>query len=127
MSVCLSIRLFVRLYPILFAIFQPTTFRKKDYLSRRRTAGFFDPKPNSSGIVVKLGPSQIKVFPYISSISEKQAMFFNCYHKVIVKYKYFRKSFSLEALKTAGRGSNLGFNYSHLEKQDKKLLTEVVT
>jgi hypothetical protein len=35
-----------------------------------------------------------------------------------VKYKYFRKSFSLEALEAAGSDSNLGFNYSHLEKQD---------
>jgi hypothetical protein len=50
----------------------------------------------------------------MSSISEKQSMFFNWYHKVIVKYKYFRKSFSLEALEAAGSGSNLGFNYSHL-------------
>jgi hypothetical protein len=48
-------------------------------------------------------------------------------HKVIVKYKYFRKSFSLEALEAAGSGSNLGFNYSHLEKQDKESLTDVVT
>jgi hypothetical protein len=54
-------------------------------------------------------------------------MFFNWYHKVIVKYKYFRKSFSLEALEATGSGSNLGFNYFHLEKQDKKSLTEVVT
>jgi hypothetical protein len=54
-------------------------------------------------------------------------MFFNWYHKVIVKYKYFRKSFSLEALEAAGSGSNLGFNYSHLEKQDKESFTEVVT
>jgi hypothetical protein len=43
----------------------------------------------------------------------------------IVKYKYFRKSFSLEALEAAGTGSNLGFNNSHLEKQES--LTEVVT
>jgi hypothetical protein len=54
-------------------------------------------------------------------------MFFNWYHKVIVKYKYFRKSFSSEALEAAGRGSNLGFNYSHLEEKDKESLTEVVT
>jgi hypothetical protein len=54
-------------------------------------------------------------------------MFFNWYHKVIVKYKYFIKSFSLEALEAAGSGSNLGFNYSHLEKQDKESFTEVVT
>jgi hypothetical protein len=54
-------------------------------------------------------------------------MFFNWYHKVIVKYKYFRKSFSLEALEAAGSGSNLGFNYSYLEKQDKKSFTEAVT
>jgi hypothetical protein len=40
---------------------------------------------------------------------------------VIVKYKYFRKSFS------ASGSSNLGFYYSHLEKQDKESLTEVVT
>jgi hypothetical protein len=55
-------------------------------------------------------------------------MFFN-YHKrlYIVKYKYFRKSFSLEALEAAASGSNLGFNYSPLEKQDKESLTEVVT
>jgi hypothetical protein len=54
-------------------------------------------------------------------------MFFNWYHKVIVKYKYLRKSFSLKALKAAGSGSNLRFDYSHLEKQDKQSLTEVVT
>jgi hypothetical protein len=54
-------------------------------------------------------------------------MFFNWYHKVIVKYKYFRKKKSLEALEAAGSGSNVGFNYSHLEKQDKESLTEVVT
>jgi hypothetical protein len=52
-------------------------------------------------------------------------MFFNWYHKVIVKYKFFRKSFSLEALEAAGSGFNLGFNYSHLEKQDKESLREV--
>jgi hypothetical protein len=33
----------------------------------------------------------------------------------------------LEALKAAGSGSNLGFNYSYLEKQDKKSFAEVVT
>jgi hypothetical protein len=54
-------------------------------------------------------------------------MFFNWYHKVVVKYKYFRKKNSLEALEAAGSGFNLGFNYSHLEKQDKELFTEVVT
>jgi hypothetical protein len=54
-------------------------------------------------------------------------MFFTWYHKAIVKYKYFRKSFSLEALEAAGSGSNLWFNYSYLEKQDKESLTEVVT
>jgi hypothetical protein len=36
----------------------------------------------------------------------------------------FLNCFSLEA---AGSGSNLGFNYSHLEKQDKESLTEVVS
>jgi hypothetical protein len=46
-------------------------------------------------------------------------MFFNWYHKVILKYKYYRKSFSLEALKAAGSGSNLGFNYCHLEKPNR--------
>jgi hypothetical protein len=46
-------------------------------------------------------------------------MFFNWYQKVIVKYKYFRKNFSLEALEAAGSGSNLGFHYSHLEKQQQ--------
>jgi hypothetical protein len=54
-------------------------------------------------------------------------MFFNWYHKVIVKYKYFRKTNSLEALEAAGSGSKLGFSYSHLEKQDKESFTEVVT
>jgi hypothetical protein len=54
-------------------------------------------------------------------------MFINWYHKVVVKYKYFTKSFSLEALEAAGRGSNLRINYSHLEKQDKESFTEVVT
>jgi hypothetical protein len=54
-------------------------------------------------------------------------MFFNWYHKVIVKYKYIGKFFSLGALELAGSGSNLGFNYSHLEKQDKESLTEAVT
>jgi hypothetical protein len=33
----------------------------------------------------------------------------------------------VEALEAAGSGSNLGFNYSHFEKQDKESLTEVVT
>jgi hypothetical protein len=33
----------------------------------------------------------------------------------------------MEALEAAGSGSNLGFNYSHLEKQDKESLTDVVT
>jgi hypothetical protein len=33
----------------------------------------------------------------------------------------------MEALEAAGSGSNLGFNYFHLEKQDKVALTEVVT
>jgi hypothetical protein len=54
-------------------------------------------------------------------------MVFNWYHKVIVKYKYFKTSFTLEALEASGSGSNLGFNYYHLEKQDKESLTEVVT
>jgi hypothetical protein len=45
----------------------------------------------------------------------------------IVKYKYFRKNISLEALEAAGSDSNLGFNYSHLENQAKESLTEVVT
>jgi hypothetical protein len=64
---------------------------RENYLSTRNTALFFDPKPRSSGTELRLGPSQIKVFPYISSISEKQSMFFNWYHKVVVKYKYFTK------------------------------------
>jgi hypothetical protein len=42
------------------------------------------------------------------------------------KYKISEKVFSLEALEAAGSGSHLGFTYSHLEKQDKKSLTEVV-
>jgi hypothetical protein len=58
-------------------------------------------------------------------------MFFNWYHKFIVKYKYFTKKNSFEALElaleAAGSGSNLGFNYSHQEKQDKVSLTAVVT
>jgi hypothetical protein len=33
----------------------------------------------------------------------------------------------LKPLEVAGSGFNLGFNYSHLEKHDKKPLTEVVT
>jgi hypothetical protein len=33
------------------------------------------------------------------------------------KIKIFQKKNSLEALEAAGSGSNLGFNYSHLEKQ----------
>jgi hypothetical protein len=54
-------------------------------------------------------------------------MFFNLYHKIVVKYKYYRKSFSLEALEAASSGSNVGFNYSHLEKQDKESFKEGVT
>jgi hypothetical protein len=50
----------------IFAIFQPTIFKfwilREDYLSTRSTAGLFDRKPRSSGIELRLGPSQIKVF-----------------------------------------------------------------
>jgi hypothetical protein len=93
---------------------------REDYLSTRSTAGFSDPKPRSSGIELRLewNPLKLTFFPYISSISEKQSMFFNWHHKVIVKYKNFRKKIL---------GSNLWFNYSHLEKQDKESLTDVVT
>jgi hypothetical protein len=45
---------------------QPTIFKfwilREDYRYTRRTAGFFDPKPRSSGIELRLRPSQIKVF-----------------------------------------------------------------
>jgi hypothetical protein len=41
------------------------------------------------------------------------------------KIQIFQKKNSLKALKTAGSGSNLGFNYSHLEKQDKESLTDL--
>jgi hypothetical protein len=43
------------------------------------------------------------------------------------KIQIVQKKIFFEALETAGSGSNLGFNYSHLEKQDKESLTEVVT
>jgi hypothetical protein len=43
------------------------------------------------------------------------------------KIQIFQKKNSLEVLEAACSGFNLGFNYSHLEKQDKKSLTEVVT
>jgi hypothetical protein len=61
-SVCLSV-------PYFFAIFLPTIFKfwilreGEHYLSTRSTAGFFDPKPRRPGIQLRLGPSQIKVFP----------------------------------------------------------------
>jgi hypothetical protein len=77
--------------PYFFTIFQPTIFKfwilRENYLSTRRTAGIFDPNPKSSRIELRLGPPH----PYISSISEKQAMFFNWYHKVIVKIQIFQK------------------------------------
>jgi hypothetical protein len=88
--------------------------------------GFFDPKPRSSGIKLRLLPSQIKVFS-LYFINFWQSMLLNWYHTIIVKNKYCRKSFSLKALEAAGSGSNLGFNESHLKKQDKESLTEVVT
>jgi hypothetical protein len=54
--------------PYFFAIFQLKIFKfwilREDYLSTRRTAGFFDPKPRSSGIALRLRPSQIKVFSF---------------------------------------------------------------
>jgi hypothetical protein len=127
-SPCPSVRPSV---PYFFAIFQPTIWKfwilREDYLSTRSTAGFSDAMPRSYGMELRLHPLKLRFFPYISSISEKQSMFFNWYHKVIVKYKFLRKSFSFEALEAAGSGSNLGFNYSHLEKQDKESFTEVVT
>jgi hypothetical protein len=111
----------VRLYPIFsLSTYDLQILDSKRRLYTRSTAGFFDPKLRSSGI----DPIKLRLFPYLSSISEKESIFFIWYHKVIVKYKYFRSSFSLEA---AGNGSNIGFNYSHLEKQDKESLTEVVT
>jgi hypothetical protein len=63
LSVCPS----VCLYPIFSRSFNLTIFKfwilREDYLSTSSTAGFFDPKPRSSGIELRLGPSQIKVFP----------------------------------------------------------------
>jgi hypothetical protein len=112
------------------ASFQPTILKfwilREDYLNTRRTAGFFQ-SPGALGLSSDWDPLKIRFCPYISSIFEKQSMFFNWYYKIIVKYKYFRKSFSWEALEAAGSGFNLGFNYSHLEKKYKESLTEVVT
>jgi hypothetical protein len=73
----------------------PRKFHRERYIGIcyivKTSTGFFDPKPRSSVIELRWGPSQIKVFPHILSICEKQSMFFNWYHKVIVKYKYFGK------------------------------------
>jgi hypothetical protein len=77
---------------------------REDYLSRNKT-GFFDPKPRSSGIELRLEPSQIKAFSlYLINVWEKINVF-QLISQIILKYKYFRKSFSLEALEVAG--SNL--------------------
>jgi hypothetical protein len=117
---------------LFFAIFQPKIFKfwilREDYLFTRSAAGFSDPKPRSFEIELRLGPSQIKVF---------SLYFINFWETIIVfqlisqgdsKIQIFQKKFfSLEALEAAGSGSNLRFNYSHIEEQDKKLLTEVVT
>jgi hypothetical protein len=52
--------------PYFSAILQPTIFKfwilREDYLSTRSSAVFVDPKPRSSGIELRLEPSQIKVF-----------------------------------------------------------------
>jgi hypothetical protein len=65
-SVRPSIRLSVRSsVPYIITIFQPIFkfwILREDYLSTRRVAGFFDPKPWSSGIELRLGPSQINGF-----------------------------------------------------------------
>jgi hypothetical protein len=65
--------------PYFFAIFHPTIFKfwilRENYLSTKNTAGFFDPKPKSSVIELRLESSQIKVF--FLSISEKQSNFFS--------------------------------------------------
>jgi hypothetical protein len=133
-SLTLSVRLSVRRpsirpsVPYFFAIFQPTIFKfwilREHFLSTRSTAGFFDPKPRSSGIELRLGPSQIRVFSLYFINFWETINGFQLISQGYSKIHIFRKKFFLEA---AGSGSNLGFNYSHLEKQDKESFTEVVT
>jgi hypothetical protein len=65
LSVCPFFSLSVRLYPIFspsFNLRSSNWILREDYPSTRTRAGFFDPEPRSSGIVLILGPFQIKVF-----------------------------------------------------------------
>jgi hypothetical protein len=105
-----------------FAIFQPTIFifwiLREDYLSTRNTTGFFDSKPRSSGIELRLGPSQIKVFSYYFIHFWETINVFQLISQGYSKIQIFQKKVSLVALEAAGSGSKLGFNYSHLEKQE---------
>jgi hypothetical protein len=76
---------------------------------------------------LKLGPSQIKVF-FLYFINFWETInVFQLISQGCSDIQIFQKKKSMEALEAAGSGSNLGFNYSHLEKQDKESFTEVVT
>jgi hypothetical protein len=121
-----SLTLSVRLYPIFSPSFNLRSLNlREDYLSTRITPGFFDPKPRSSGIELRLGPSQIKFFSLYFTNFWEPINVFQLISQGYSKIQLFQKFFSLEALEAAGSGSNLGFNYSHLEKQDKESLAEV--
>jgi hypothetical protein len=102
-SIRLSVRPSVRPYvPYFFAIFQPTIFKfwilREDYLSTRSTAGFFDPKPRSSGIELRLGPSQIKVFSlYFINFSETINVF-QLISQGCSKIQIFQKKFFLGSI-----------------------------
>jgi hypothetical protein len=60
---CFLVRLHRTFYTIpKTSICETVWILKEDYLSTRSKAGLFDPKPRSSEIELRLGPSQIKVF-----------------------------------------------------------------
>jgi hypothetical protein len=73
---------------------------------------------------LRLGPSQIMVFSLYFINFLETINVFQLISQGYSKIQIFQIFFFLKA---AGSGSNLGFNYSHLEKQDKESLTEVVT
>jgi hypothetical protein len=132
LSVCPSVRLSVcPSVPYFFAIFQPTIFNfwilREEYLSTRSTAGFFDPKPRSSGMELRIGPFQIKVFSLYFINFWETINVFQLISQSCREIQIFQKKNSMEALEAAGSGSNLRFNYSHLKKQDKESFTKVVT
>jgi hypothetical protein len=64
--------------------------------------------------------------PVRPSVRPSLPYFFAIFQPTIFKFRIL-KGDNLRALDAAGNGSNLGFNYSQLEKQDKNSLTEVVT